>query len=283
MSGGPWVPRSPCTVACVAGDPPRAMPVRRYAAFLATLAGAAAAGKRLEEGDELRARARSLLADLGVSLSCETDRLAVPTTGARTGTLIVANHISWLDVLALLAVQPATLLAKREVGQWPVVGTLARRAGTRFIDREGLRRLPDTVRELGALLRSGRSVVVFPEATTWCSAPGGPFRRATFQAALDAGAPVRPVTLAYTRHGVPTTLPAYVGDGTFTASLHRVATAGGISVRVTPHPALSPAGHDRRSLAALAHAAISAPPLTATVPAPRPHHAATGGRVMSGR
>nr|WP_237554569.1 lysophospholipid acyltransferase family protein [Streptomyces sp. SID4948] len=224
---------------------------------MATLAGAAAAGDRLGEPAELRARAGSLLADLGVGLSCPSDGLAVPVAGAGTGTLVVANHISWLDVLALLAAQPATLLAKREVGQWPLVGTLVRRAGTRFIDREGLRGLPETVRELGALLRAGESVIVFPEGTTWCSVPGGQFRRATFQAALDAGAPVRPVTVSYARHGVPTTLPAYVGAGTFAASLRRVAATRGLTVRLTPHPALDPRGHDRRSLAALAHAAVS--------------------------
>jgi 1-acyl-sn-glycerol-3-phosphate acyltransferase len=261
VSTSAWAAASPCTAACVTGDRPvarasRAVTARRYAAFAAAVARAAA-GKRLGEGEELRRLARSLLAALGVSLSYEAAGLTAPVPGTGTGTLIVANHISWLDPLVLLAVQPATLLAKREVGRWPVVGTLVRRAGTRFIDRGSPRELPDTVRELSALLRSGESVVVFPEGTTWCSAPGGPFRRATFQAALDAGAPVRPVGLVYTCHGAPTTLPAYVGDGTFAASLHRVATARHLSVRVTPYPALHPPGHDRRSLAALAHAAVS--------------------------
>ncbi len=271
MTGGPWVPHSPCTTACVgdrgahAGAGP-ALTARRYAAFAVTIAGAAAAGPRLADGGELRSRARALLTALGVRLECEADGLTV--SGARTGTLVVANHISWLDTLALLAVQPATLLAKREVGQWPVVGVLARRAGTRFIDREGLRSLPETVGELSALLRRGESVIVFPEGTTWCSAPGGPFRRATFQAAVDAGAPVRPVTVSYARHGTPTTIPAYVGDGTFAASLHRVAATSDLSVRVVPHPALHPAGHDRRSLAALARTAVSGVPQNLTEPLP---------------
>jgi 1-acyl-sn-glycerol-3-phosphate acyltransferase len=228
---------------------------RRYATFAATLAGAAAVGKRLGEGGELQRQAGMLLADLGVSLIREGERL--PVAGARTGTLIVANHISWLDALALLAVQPATLLAKREVGRWPAVGPLVRRAGTRFIDRGDPRQLPDTVRELAVLLGSGESVVVFPEGTTWCSVPGGPFRRATFQAALDAGAPVRPVTIDYAVQGTPTTLSAFVGEGSFMASFRRVAAARGLAVRVTAHPALDPMGHDRRSLAALAHAAVT--------------------------
>ncbi|CAG6397730.1 1-acyl-sn-glycerol-3-phosphate acyltransferase [Streptomyces cocklensis] len=257
MNAGPWAAVSPCSAACLGGHPRKAPPLvtlRRCTAFGAHLAGAVAAGRRLGSGEEVRRRAGGLLADLGIGLDGGRGGLAV--AGVPTGTLVVANHISWLDVLALLAVQPATLLAKREVGRWPLVGTLVRRAGTRFIDRDGLRGLPATVRELAALLRSGESVVVFPEGTTWCSAPGGPFRRATFQAALDAGAPVRPVTLAYTRNGAPTTLPAYVGEGTFAGSLRRVATARGLTVHVTAHPALHPAGHDRRTLAALARAAV---------------------------
>ncbi|WUH92015.1 1-acyl-sn-glycerol-3-phosphate acyltransferase [Streptomyces sp. NBC_00433] len=266
MTGSPWAAVSPCSAACVtAGEGAgRAEELRRYAAFGTTVAAAVAAGRRLESAEEVRRRARRLLADLGVGLTGGTAGLAVP--GAATGTLVVANHISWLDALALLAVQPARLLAKREVGRWPVVGTLVRRAGTRFIDRDGLRGLPDTVRELAALLRSGESVVVFPEGTTWCSVPGGPFRRATFQAALDAGAPVRPVTLTYTSHGVPTTLPAFVGEGTFAGSLRRVAAARGLAVEVTAHPALHPAGHDRRSLAALAHTAVCGPPPARAAP-----------------
>ncbi len=280
MTGGPWAPASPCTEACVAPGPPgagRAVTARRYAAAVAGFARAAAAGRRLGQGDELRDRARALLSALDVTLECETDRLTVPVPGAATGTLVVANHISWLDPIALLAVQSATLLAKREVGQWPVAGALVRRAGTRFIDREGLRRLPETVRDLAALLREGQTVIVFPEGTTWCTAPGGPFRRATLQAALDAGAPVRPVTLTYTGHGVPTTLPAYVGEGTFASSFRRVAAAGGLSVRITAHAPLSPAGHDRRSLAAAAHAAVASAPELRCVPSQRLSPRATAG------
>ncbi|MEU6852637.1 lysophospholipid acyltransferase family protein [Actinacidiphila alni] len=268
MNGSPWAAYSPCSELCVAGAGTgarigRAAVVRRYAAFSATLAGAAAAGRRLAEGAELRRTAARLVADLGVGVvRAGAPTLTVPGGAQGVGTLVVANHISWLDALALLAVEPVTLLAKREVGHWPVVGGLVRRAGTRFIDRDSVRQLPSTVRELAELLRSGESVIVFPEGTTWCSVPGGPFRRATFQAALDVGAPVRPVTLSYAHRGVPTPLPAFVGEGTFLASFRRVAAARGLTVRITAHPALDPAGHDRRSLAALAHAAVTGAAVT---------------------
>jgi 1-acyl-sn-glycerol-3-phosphate acyltransferase len=262
-----WAGTSPCGSHCTA--PPASVPrgadggaaahasagavLRRYAAVTSTVGRAVAAGARIADPPSLRRRARAVLDALGISLDA-TGRLRVPGSG--TGTLIVANHVSWLDVIAVLAVEPVPLIAKREVAGWPVVGRLARNTGCRFIDREALRELPGTVEALAAYLRDGGSVVVFPQATTWCSAPGGPFRRATFQAALDAGAPVRPVAIDFTQGGAPSTVPSYVGGDTLAGSLRRVATAEGLSAHVRACPPLWPHGHDRRSLAAAAHAAV---------------------------
>ncbi|MCK7623526.1 1-acyl-sn-glycerol-3-phosphate acyltransferase [Streptomyces sp. RS10V-4] len=294
---GPWDVRPLCTPRCAAHTAPRVPfpgTARRTAAFAEAVVRALADGPRLADPARLRAHARALLAALAIDLDLRTPDTepqpgrgpgpgpltvrgpgpgpltvrgpahgapgAGPHRGRRPapGTLIVANHISWLDIVALLAVEPTTLLAKREVGGWPVVGGLARRAGTHFIDRTSPRQLPHTVRELAGLLAAGRSVAVFPQATTWCTAARGAFRRATFQAALDAGAPVRPVTVDYTQLGRPTTVAAFCGADTFAASLRRVATARGLTVRVTVHPALPTAGRgpDRRTLAAAAERAV---------------------------
>ncbi|MFC8126800.1 lysophospholipid acyltransferase family protein [Streptomyces sp. NPDC057302] len=265
---------APCTPACVTGSASRVPPAelaRRYAALSYEIGLGVAQGERLAEPHALRARARGILGALGVRLEEEPKTLTVRTVNGtppesrrtRPGTLIVANHISWLDVVSLLAVEPVTVLAKREVGQWPVVGTLARRAGSQFIDRDGLRQLPTTVADVASALRSGRSVLVFPQATTWCSVPGGRFRRATFQAAADAGAPVRPVTIRYYQHGTRSTTAAFLGDESFGASLHRVARARGLAVRVTAHAPLL--GSDRRELAAEAQAVIGAHEMPAHV------------------
>ncbi|WP_336053010.1 lysophospholipid acyltransferase family protein [Streptomyces sp. CA2R101] len=214
-------------------------------------------------------------AGLGTGPGLGTANGAGPGTakGPGPGTLIVINHISWLDILALLAVEPVTLLAKREVGTWPVVGGLARRAGTHFIDRTSPRRLRHTVREVSELLGSGRSVAVFPQATTWCTADRGSFRRATFQAALDAGAPVRPVTLHYTQQSLPSTVAAFCGEDTFAASLRRVLAARDLAIRVTAHPVLNAADGfwDRRELADRAARAVLGgrpEPGAVTVPGP---------------
>ncbi|GES34153.1 lysophospholipid acyltransferase family protein [Streptomyces angustmyceticus] len=254
---GPWDVWSDCTPDCAAHALPRVTAprvARRGAAFAGAVRRALTDGARMADPVRLRAHAASLLDALGVRV----EGPAALTAGDGPGTLVVVNHISWLDILALLAVEPVTLLAKREVGAWPVVGGLARRAGTHFIDRTSPRRLRLTVQEVSELLGSGRSVAVFPQATTWCTADRGGFRRATFQAALDAGAPVRPVTLDYTQQGLPSTVAAFCGEDTFAASLRRVLAARALTVRVTAHPLLTAAdgSPDRRELAARAARAV---------------------------
>lgn len=273
VRGNVWAARSPCDPRCVATDTarvPAARVLRRTAAFGKVVAGAFATSGRLGDPDVLRARAQDLLDALGVTLDRRGGALSEP---GPTGTLVVANHISWLDIIALLAVEPVTMLAKTQVGHWPLAGALVRRAGTLFIDRDSLRGLPVTVARIADELRSGRSVMVFPQGVTWCSGTGGPFRRATFQAALDAGAPIRPVTLDYFQRHDPTTVAAFVGDDDFASSLRRVVRAADLRVRVTVHRSLLPVPgtDDRRALAARARSAVTGTP----PPGPRARPAAT--------
>ncbi|WP_407553487.1 lysophospholipid acyltransferase family protein [Streptomyces sp. Pv4-95] len=285
---GPWDVWSDCTPACATHAVrrvPATVTARRCAAFAHAVRRALTDGERMADPVRLRRHARALLTALGIRLEgpaagalraaadtrtretrLGTAPAARPPAPGGPGTLVVVNHISWLDIPALLAVEPVTLLAKREVGGWPVVGGLARRAGTHFIDRGNPRELPGTIVELSELLASGRSVAVFPQATTWCTGDRGAFRRATFQAAIDAGAPVRPVTLSYAQHGLPSTAAAFCGEDTFASSLRRVLTARGLTIRVTAHPPLSApeSGHDRRTLAALAGTAVMGGPPRST-------------------
>jgi 1-acyl-sn-glycerol-3-phosphate acyltransferase len=193
----------------------------------------------------------------------------VRVTGAAApdgGVLLVANHISWLDIPLLAAVRPARMLAKKEIGEWPVAGPVAAR-GAVFIDRDRLRALPDTVAHLASVLRSGTAIGVFPEGSTWCGRAQGGFRRAAFQAALDAGAPVQPVRIRYRRpDGTPTTVPAFVGEDTLLASVWRVTTNRGLVAEVEIRDAIRPGVHeDRRALAAAAERSV----LPDTVRVPR--------------
>jgi len=265
-----YKPVSACGRGCLphATTVPRAAwPVRaaRLAAVLGLLVcalGVALALPLLTAGGRVRAVRgwfRVLLRACGVRLVVLGDALSVETGPGGRGTLVAANHVSWLDIPALMAVDLVRVLAKSDVRRWPVVGVLARRAGTVFIDRERLRRLPVTVAEIAAALRRGHTVAVFPEGTTWCGRTTGRFYPATLQAAVDAGAPVRPVVIRYRLpDGSPTTLPAFVGDDTLLASLRRVLGARRIVAEVEVLPVLPPQVAGRRNLASASHLAITA-------------------------
>ena len=199
----------------------------------------------LLRGAAVRTVARALLAALGV-------RLVWRGSAPRPGSLLVANHVSWLDVLALLATTPVRLVAKREVGAWPAVGALAKRSGAIFIDRSRPKSLPTTVAEVTAALRAGRSVAVFPEGTTFCGANQGRFRPALFQAAIDAGAPVVPASIVY-----DSTAAAFIGDDTLWGSVRRVAALRRLTVTLVTAPALRPeAGAGRKALARAAQSSL---------------------------
>jgi 1-acyl-sn-glycerol-3-phosphate acyltransferase len=251
-----WLPVSPCGPGCL--PPPSARPrcwtlvvVARLVALVAVVLGGVglAAVLPLLPGSVREGSMRwwfaAVLAVLGVRLT----RYGPSRFGS--GVLVVANHVSWLDVVAIGAVQPVRMLAKREVGGWPVVGALAARAGTIFLDRDRLCSLPAVVAELAAALRAGAAVGVFPEGTTWCGMSTGSFRPAVFQAALDAGAAVRPVALRYRlSDGRSTTGAAFLGTETLGSSLRRIARLRGMVVELNVLPLLRPGpGEGRRELA----------------------------------
>ncbi|MFJ8079323.1 lysophospholipid acyltransferase family protein [Streptomyces sp. NPDC096205] len=246
-----WLPGAPCTPrACIDGAGASAAAVVRGVLRLTAVAALILTGVLLSPfGPRLPAAAvrrwcRWIVRAAGVRVRITGG--AAPTGGL----LLVANHISWLDIPLLAAVRPARMLAKREIRQWPVAGALASR-GAVFIDRDRLRTLPATVAQLAEVLRAGAAVGVFPEGSTWCGRAQGRFRRAAFQAALDADVPVQPVRIRYRlTDGTPTTRPAFVGDDSLLASVWRVVTTRNVTAEVDVRPAVPSGAHlDRRSLA----------------------------------
>ncbi|MEU0159630.1 lysophospholipid acyltransferase family protein [Streptomyces sp. NPDC006261] len=188
------------------------------------------------------------------------------------GELVVANHVSWLDIPLVASVLPGRMLAKSEVGRWPLLGRLAGLGGTLFIDRDRLRALPGAVDTVAGALRSGSRVVAFPEGSTWCGrGSGGVFRPAVFQAAIDAEVPVRPVRITYRAPGAV----AFVGDDPLAASLWRVVRAAGLTAAVDVLDPIPAGGHagtpasgepGRRALARTAGAAVADTDRTTTAP-----------------
>jgi 1-acyl-sn-glycerol-3-phosphate acyltransferase len=172
------------------------------------------------------------------------------------GVLVVSPHMSWIDALVIYALLPGTFIAKAEMVSWPGLGVIARLMNVIPIDRAKLRLLPDVVEAVAERLRSGRTVVAFPEGTTWCGLAYGPFRPAIFQAAIDAGRPVQPLRLSYhQRDGRPSTAPAYVGDDTLASSFWRLTTTRTTFARVHVEELQLPGGH-RRDLAQRCQAAV---------------------------
>jgi 1-acyl-sn-glycerol-3-phosphate acyltransferase len=273
-SGHPWAPASACGPACLPAPDmlPRVGHLRVAARLTGLvsllLATALAAGVLPLLAARWRARLlrrlfRGVLRVVGVRLVHRgADRFDLggeADGGATSGVLVVANHLSWLDILVLGAVQPLRMVAKREIRDWPVIGALAARVGTLFVDRAGLRELPTVVAQAADALRAGAVVGLFPEGTTWCGAAGGPFRRAGFQAALDAGVPVRPVAQRMRLpDGAPTCVGAFLGEDTLLDSLLRVVRLPELVLEVEVLPALPPEpGLDRRELARRAELAIA--------------------------
>ena len=127
---------------------------------------------------------------------------------AAPGALLAANHVSYIDVIALGALTDATFVAKASVARWPVIGFLARLVNTLFVERTGsdcLNQIKAIARELNA----HRSVVLFPEATSTAGRTVLPFKSTLFEAARSAGfeaarhsgrpIQVQPVTIAYAK------------------------------------------------------------------------------------
>lgn len=262
---GAWLPVAPCSPgACVeppgaAAAVPRAV-LRLTAVAALLLTGIAVVltplGRRVP-AVVVRCWCRWIVRAAGV-------RVRVTGTAAPAGgLLLVANHVSWLDIPLLAAVRPARMLAKGEIRRWPVAGPLVARGGVLFIERDRLRALPETVAVIARALRAGAAVAAFPEGSTWCGRAQGPFRRAVFQAALDAGVPVQPVRIRYRAGGrAVSTAPAFVGEDTLLASLWRVASAHGLTAEVEVRPAVPPGRHrDRRSLAEAAQPAAPEVPV----------------------
>ncbi len=246
-----WQPVSACGPDCRTGGA-AAVGAARTALRTAAACGVVLAGVLavpLLRGLAARTMARALLAVLGI-------RVRRRGPAVRPGSLLVANHVSWLDIVALVALGAPLLVAKREVRGWAGIGRLAAATGTIFVDRGRPRSLPATVAEVGAALRGGRSVAVFPEGTTFCGVNRGRFRPAMFQAAIDAGAPVVPIAITY-----DSTAAAFVGDDSLWASARRVAGLRSLTVTLIFAPALRPAaGADRRVLARAAQASVGVTP-----------------------
>lgn len=207
-------------------------------------------------------------------LGCRALGLRVEVEGAvPTGVpvLLVANHISWTDVLALGSQAPIVFTARHDLENWPALGPLARRYGALFVNRERRRLIPAVNRKMAREMAEGEIVALFPEATTGDGTRLKRFKSSHFAAARDllrerrgiGSVAVTPAVIAYTRRSGlhlgrnGRAAVAWYGDTEFAPHLLDIARGGPTGCRISVlTPIRYDAGSDRKRVARDAEAAI---------------------------
>jgi 1-acyl-sn-glycerol-3-phosphate acyltransferase len=255
-----WLPRATCDAGCVGGDNAarsRRLSVVLRVALRVTLALLLAPGVPLI-AIPLPGRTRVQRVYCRLVLRCFGVRITVSGNPIRNlrGVLVVSPHMSWLDAFAIGAVLPGSFVARADMFTGRATGIVARMMRVIPIERTSLRRLPGVVDTVARRLRAGRTVVAFPEGTTWCGLACGSFYPAMFQAAIDAASPVQPLRLTYHHvDGSVSTAPAFVGEDTLLRSIGRLLTVRRTLARVRVESLQLP-GTDRRDLARRCQSAV---------------------------
>ena len=193
----------------------------------------------------------ALLDALGVEVEADLTH-AVP------GALLVANHISWIDIFVINAVMPSAFVSKEEVRRWPIIGWLAARNDTVFL-RRGSRGHARIINEqVAGLLGQGKHVAVFPEGTTTDGRSLLHFHAALLQPALAAGRPVLPAAISYWElDGQRSLAPRYDGNISLGECTRAILGRKRLIARLVTTPLRGLNGEDRRVVAAEAREAIA--------------------------
>ena len=174
-----------------------------------------------QQNAQVQAWALAFLAHAGITLEI---RGQPPVIGP---VLLVANHISWLDIPVMHAARHCRFISKSDVKDWPLIGTLAIAAGTLFIERRSQRDALRVVHLIRDALQANQILAVFPEGTTGDGRVLLPFHANLLQAAVSAHAPAQPVGLRFVdiASGQTSYAPSYIGDETLLGSIWRTLCA----------------------------------------------------------
>ncbi len=227
----------------------------------------------------------------GVMLDIFNIEVRVNNAGVQGPRMLVANHVSWLDIILIGYVEPTRFVAKSEIRHWPIAGWLANAMGTFYIRRgKGARDTVPERSEVGAgageaptipirsngkqpistvggakpllekvvpHLRAGGSFIVYPEGTTTDGSSVLPFRARLFQAAIEAQCPVQPIALRFGRGADGSDIAPFIGDDDLASHMLRLLKEPALIAEVTYCAPISPQGLDRDALALASHTAIS--------------------------
>ena len=155
--------------------------------------------------------------------------LRVHVEGEPVDGLLVANHISWLDIVALDSIIASRFVSKDDVLRWPIIGLLPKWSGTFFLKRGSAAAVGRLNKEIQSALRAGSTVAVFPEGGTQDGCKVHPFFSALLQAGIDADVPVQVVAIRYIRNGKRDEIASFTGNISFPAHVLRVLKAPSVS------------------------------------------------------
>jgi 1-acyl-sn-glycerol-3-phosphate acyltransferase len=192
-------------------------------------------------------------------LGIERSLSGIMPSESKEPTLLVANHVSWLDVIALMSVGATSFVAKHEVRAWPLIGWLAERTGTIFTTRSQRLDIARINHRVSTHLRSGVCVAVFPEGTTTDGTTLLDFHSGLFEAARDSAARVWPAAIRYRRRdGSISHAADFLGDDSLVTSLWRIVSSPPLRLHLSFAAPLSTRGTHRREAAEEARTRIAA-------------------------
>lgn len=177
-------------------------------------------------------------------------QLVMHDVASTSHALIVSNHISWLDIFVINALQPCRFVAKSDIRSWPLIGWLCAKTGTVFISRGKAKDVRRIYKELVDSIGRGDRVAFFPEGTTAQQGTILPFHANLFEAAVDAGVPIQPYALRYVDdEGQLHASVDFTGDISIVQSIQMIMSGKPIKAELIQLPLIETEGVHRRDLA----------------------------------
>jgi 1-acyl-sn-glycerol-3-phosphate acyltransferase len=162
------------------------------------------------------------------------------------GTLLVINHISWLDIIVVGRYLPACFVAKSDISGWPIIGYLSRQGGTIFIRRGDKKHIKATTEKMVWVLKQNSTIIAFPEGTTTRGDEVLGFHASLFQPALLTRSAIQPVALQY--QGLAKQQAPFIGDDDFIPHLIKMLSLDKIEVRLSFLPVINSSGKNRHAV-----------------------------------
>lgn len=135
--------------------------------------------------------------------------------------LMVANHISWMDIIVIQSIKPCIFVAKSDVASWPLFGWVAQMTGTIFIKRDKVSDIKKALKKMKRRLIK-RSVCIFPEGTSTSGRYLLPFKSNLFQSSIDTNKSILPLCLRYEQNNSYSDKAAFVGDMSLVDSINKI-------------------------------------------------------------